>query len=305
MRNKILLFILVVLIAVYSYIRSFENKTSFFNENENIISYKDTTTNDIISMEVEDYLIGVLAGEMPASFNIEALKAQAVASRTFAYYKINTSSGNYDLTNDTTSQVHITDEEMKRKWQDNYEFYKNKIIEAINSTKNEVLTFNDKVISSYYFAMSNGYTENASFVFSESKDYLKSVESQEDTNNKNFEVTKKISKSEFCNLLNIECNTIMITNVTRTDSNRINTLSINNKLFTGIELRKKLSLRSTDFSIKEKDNDIYITTKGYGHGVGMSQYGANNMANKGYNYKEILSHYYQNTELKNINSINV
>ena len=108
-----------------------------------------------------------------------------------------------------------------------------------------------------------------------------------------FIVTKKISKKEFCNTLNIDCTELTIKNITTDYSNRIETISINKTAYTGIDIRKKFNLRSTDFNITIENNDIIFTTKGYGHGVGMSQYGANAMAKEGSTYEDILKYYYQ------------
>lgn len=135
------------------------------------------------------------------------------------------------------------------------------------------------------------------YVFKDNKDYLKSVESTEGINITN-EVT--MSKEEFCSKLNIECDDIKITNKLLTTSNRVDKIDINNKTFNGTEIRKLLNLKSTDFDIKY-DNNIVITTKGYGHGVGMSQYGANYLAKNGKTYEEILKYYYQNINISKIN----
>ena len=304
MQNKLLLLIVVLLSIIYVDIRSTKH-TSIFNEQANNIIIKDIENNTTINLDIEEYLIGVLAGEMPASFNDEALKAQAVASRTYAYYKIINSTKDYDITNDKSSQVYLNYEQMQVKWDNDYDKYLSKIKKAILDTKGQVLTYNNSVICSYYFAMSNGYTEDSIYVFGENQDYLKSTISEEDTDNHNFEVIKVISKEEFCNALNINCLNIEITNVSRTNSNRIDTITINNNNFKGTEIRKLLDLRSTDFYIDFQDNDIYITTYGYGHGVGMSQYGANYMANNGSSYEEILKHYYNGTELYDINTLNI
>jgi len=302
MKNKILFFILIVLVLVFGYVRSLKNQTSFFDTKHNV-TIKDMETNVAKTLEMEEYLIGVIAGEMPASFNIEALKAQAVAARTYAYYKISTSSGEYDLTTDSNTQVYLNENEMKSKWKNEYDYYVTKIIEAIKATKDEVITFKGEIIPAYYFSMSNGFTEDAVNVFGEDKSYLQKVESKEDATNKNFMVQTTISKEIFCQKLNIDCCKIIVSNVDKNESERVENITINNISFTGIELRKLLNLRSTDFEFIIKENDIMVTTYGYGHGVGMSQYGANTMANEGYNYQEILKHYYTGTDIKNINSI--
>ena len=167
-------------------------KTTLFNTTKNI-TIKDTDTNEIESMDLETYIIGVVAAEMPASFNEEALKAQAVASRTYAVYKMQTSTGNYDVVTDVSNQSYITIDEMKNKWMNDYNFYYQKIVKAVTDTKGQIMKYEDKIIEAYYFAMSNGYTEDVSLVFSEDRDYLQSVKSiYEDESIKNFEVTKEI-----------------------------------------------------------------------------------------------------------------
>ena len=306
MNNKILLIVVVFLSGIYGLMRSFYKETSFLIDDlsEIQVTVKDNETQEIISFDMEEYLVGVIAGEMPASFNMEALKAQAVASRTYAYYKVLNSNLEYDLTTDSSTQVYLNDNQMREKWHDEYNYYIDKITKAIRDTTDEVLTSNGQVISAYYFAMSNGFTENGKTVFGEDKTYLTSVLSKEDTSNRNFEVIKEFSKIDFCNKLNIACDQIIISNEVRNSANRVNSININNKDFTGIELRKILELRSTDFTILVAENTVNITTRGYGHGVGMSQYGANTMAKDGASYLDILSHYYTGTEISSITSIN-
>ncbi len=303
MPNRILLMIVILLSITYLLISSCIHYTTIFlpdnSEGLNIL-VKDSETGEIVKINLEEYVIGVVAAEMPASFNIEALKAQAVASRSYALYKMNTSSGNYDVVTSVTNQSYITIEEMKTKWGKDYTKYYNKIKEAVNATKNMILKYKGEVIEAYYFAMSNGYTEDVSLVFSEERDYLKSVKSSYDTTLNNYEVTKNISKKEFCTSLGINCDYIVIENIERSATNRVNSITINDKVFKGTEIRKLLNLRSTDFNIDIVDNSVNITTRGYGHGVGMSQYGANGMAIMGYDYLEILKYFYQNSEISNI-----
>ena len=302
MKNKILLIVVLILAVIYSLIRSFKKEASFFSS-ENKVIIKNTTTNEIKTFDMEDYLIGVVAGEMPASFEEEALKAQVIASRTYAYYKIGISKDNYDLTTDKSTQVYLDDMQMRDKWQDDYDYYLNKIKTVVKETENLVLTYNNQVIPAYYFAMSNGYTENGQAVFGENKEYLASVKSEEDVNHRNYKVTKTMAKNEVCDLLSTSCDNLVISNIVRNDTNRVDSLIINGESYSGIQLRKLLDLRSTDFSFEINDENVIFTTIGYGHGVGMSQYGANTMAQQGYKYEEILNHYYLNTQIKNIKSI--
>ncbi len=296
MKNKILLIVVLLLMVIYIGIDG-STSTTFFSS-PNIIRVKDNTKNTIDNINLEDYIIGVVASEMPASFNEEALKAQAVAARTYAMYKIDNSNKNYDVVTDVSNQGYITINEMKNKWNSDFNKYYEKIKKAVLDTKGEVMYYDNKIVEAYYFAMSNGYTEKSSLVFSEDRDYLQSVESIYDNDSiKNFIYKKEINKNEFCNKLNISCNEINITNIEKSNTGRINNITINNKLFKGTEVRKLLKLRSTDFNIEINNDIIVITTKGYGHGVGMSQYGANGMAKNGYNYQEILKYFYKNVEI--------
>ena len=169
------------------------------------------------------------------------------------------------------------------------------------STKGEIITYEGNVINAFYFSMSNGYTEDSSLVFSEQLPYLESVESKWDNASLgNFEFAKTLSKEEFCQKLEMNCDNIEISEVKKSDSGRVLSITINNHSFKGTEVRSKLGLRSTDFEIQINPNDVVITTKGFGHGVGMSQYGANGMAKEGRNYKDILTYYYKNTEISKI-----
>lgn len=306
MRNKIL-FGIVVLLVPFVVISFKEDKTNFYleekKEKEEIITIKlkSASTNEIVEMNLEEYLIGVVAAEMPASFHEEALKAQAIAARSYALYKINNSNKEYDLVTDVTNQSYITKEEMKLKWNDGFDKYFDKISKAVNDTKNEVLYYDNKVIEAFYFSMSNGYTEEASLVFKETEPYLTSVKSSWDNESLNGFFKEVIfDKTDFCKKINIDCEDVVINNVERTSSNRVNKITINNMEFIGTDIRKKLNLRSTDFNITVASDKVVVATYGYGHGVGMSQYGANGMAKEGYNYKEILSHYYTGIEISKI-----
>lgn len=303
MKNKILLAVVCILTAIlFIVIFSVKEVTSpipvLEGETPIIIRLLNESDNSITEINLEDYIIGVVAAEMPASFEMEALKAQAIAARTFAMYKKNTRNLNYDLIIGTKDQAYKDNKTLLAQW--NVNFFSNylKIREAVETTKNQVLTYNNEIINAFYFSMSNGYTENCELVFSQALPYLNSVSSEWDNESlNNYSFTKTISKQEFCSSLEISCEIIEIKDVTRSDSNRVLSITINEKTFKGTEVRTKLGLRSTDFTIEIIDDTVNITTKGYGHGVGMSQYGANGMAKAGYTYEQILKHYYQNTEI--------
>ena len=248
-------------------------------------------------MDLEDYVIGVVAGEMPASFQEEALKAQAVASRSFALFKME-SYDNYVLSTTINDQVYLTIDEMKEKWGSDFEYYYNRVKEAVLSTEGEVLTYQGDPAVTYYFAISNGYTDDASTVFNESRSYLVSVESSWDKNYQSYSSTYTLNKNEFCSKLGISSGDITIANLVRADNHYVRQITINGTTFTGLEVFYKLNLKSTDFTITQNGDDVSIVTYGFGHGVGMSQYGAQGMASEGYSYQEILQHYYQGTELE-------
>ena len=300
MQNKYLIVVIIILSIVAIISSPKKSETAYFNDEEIEVTIKDSTSNEETKLNLEEYIIGVVAGEMPASFEVDALKAQAIAARSYALSKINTATTSYDLLTDVTNQVYITTTDMQKKWGSDYEYYYNRIKDAVLETKDLVMEYDGEVISAYYFAMSNGYTEDASLVFGETHDYLESVDSAWDESVKNFEVTTTFSKEEFCEKLSLDCSNIAIENIVRSATNRVNSITINNQEFKGTKIRSLLNLRSTDFDIDITDK-VTITTKGYGHGVGMSQYGANEMAKKGYTYEEILNYYYKGIDIVKIN----
>lgn len=277
------------------------NNNIIFNSNELIRVKKGDDT--IVSIPLEEYIIGVVAGEMPASFEKEALKAQAVASRSYVLKKIEQNKNNdFDITDDILNQVYIDDNKMKEKWGNNYEMYLNKITEAVKETEGEYLTYNNEVIEAFFFSTSSGITENSEEVFSTALPYLRSVESKWDSEISPVFNSKNIfTISEFCTNLSIECNTnLEIKNILYNNSGSIKSIEINNKVFSGTDIRQKLSLKSTNFTIEQNGNYVEINTKGYGHGVGMSQYGAQGMAKEGYTYDQILKYYYKDVEISKL-----
>ena len=164
-------------------------------------------------------------------------------------------------------------------------------------TNKEIIVYNDKPINAYYFSSSNGFTEDSKYVFGE-EEYLSSVEIPSDTENKEYLSYKEIKTDEFKEKLGISDSEITISNIVRSNTNHILTIEINKKKYTGVEIRKLLDLRSTDFDINVSENIINVTTRGYGHGVGMSQNGANYLAKEGKNYKEIINYFYKNVRIE-------
>lgn len=283
--------------------RNVSSKTSVLNEKSEDYTIRIKVDEDIKELPLEEYIIGVVAGEMPASFADEALKAQAIASRTYALYKKSRSNGVYDLTNTTNNQVYIDIAEMKNKWGGEFEKYYDKIKACVEETEGKVLTYNGDLIEAFYFAMSGGVTQEASSVFNESREYLKRVESKYDNSSlKNYEVTVDVPKQEFASSLGLTCTDPVIDYINANEDGYVQTISVCSKEFKGTNFRTLLGLRSTNLKI-EIAKDVKITTFGYGHGVGLSQYGANGYANAGYSYEDILKHYYFGVELRDIKDV--
>ena len=300
--KRFIVFLFVLMLLVMSYkdkeLEAVKEENITIEEKPKIKKVDIIYNDEVESMNLEDYVVGVVACEMPASFDIEALKAMSVAARTFAEYKITTNK-NYKLSTTTKDQCYISVDRMKKNWKDNFDNNYNKILKAVKSTNNELMTYDDKIILSFYFSISNGYTENCENVFSQKLHYLKSVDSKWDKEYSYKEKTIKMSIKVFMNKLGIKSDIISDIKIDRSMTGRIKTITINNNNFKGTVFRSLLSLRSTDFDIKYDRDNVTITTRGYGHGVGMSQYGANAMAKKGYKYDEILKYYYTDVEITN------
>ena len=305
--KKIIIFTVLILFIPFVIVNFFnvdkKEKIKLKYESNIIIRVKRLSSNEIEYLPLEEYIVGVLAGEMPIYFEKEAFKAQAVAARSYALKKIEYNKDNeYDVVDSVLNQVYLDNYYLKEAWQDEYLDNINKLREIVNETSLEYLDYNGEVVDALFFSTSNGYTENASLVFNIDLPYLQSVTSMWDSSTSSaFRSTKKISIDEFYSSLNLEySNTLDFKVLRRSSTNRILNLSINGIEFTGKEVYDKLGLKSMDFSLKQDGNNIIIDTVGYGHGVGMSQYGAEGMALEGYSYKDILSHYYVGTSIKKI-----
>ena len=304
--KKIIIFTFFIIIIPYFILNLYSKniKEIELKTDENIkVRVKRLQKDKIDEIELNEYVLGVLAEEMPISFELEALKAQAVASRSYVLKRLDYNKDkDYDVVDSVTNQVYLDNEHLKKAWGDNYIKNINKLKTAVNETFNEYLECDGQIADALFFSTSNGYTENSELVFNFAVSYLKSVSSPWDKEvTTAFKTTKEMSLQEFYERLNLPYQEkIKIENIDRSATNRILKIKINNQEFTGREIYNKLKIRSTDFTIEQENTNVIITTIGYGHGVGMSQYGALGMAKKGYNYKEILTHYYQNTQIKKI-----
>lgn len=267
------------------------------------------------TMAMEDYLIGVVAAEMPAEFNPEALKAQALTARTYILNRMITKNtmgvpksalDEGALVTDTQNhQVYMSDDEQRKKWGADYEWKKKKIIEAVRTTSGQILTYDGKPIDAMFFSTSNGFTENSEDYWSGNIPYLRSVSSPWDKESPKFNSQKVMSVKSFESALGVKVGSSGTIGkiVARTEGKRVAKVDFNGKKLTGKQIREKLDLRSSDFSWERKGSNIVITTRGFGHGVGMSQYGANGMAEEGKNYKDIVQYYYKGVQVTSADSM--
>lgn len=270
-------------------------------------------TNEVIVIDFEEYLKGVVSSEMPAEFNFEALKAQAVTARTYLLYKMKKFPDGQPEHKDapictgTHCQVWNSKDDLIAAHDDGwYDKYWSKIEEAVNSTKGQILTYDGKIIEPLFHSTSGGRTENSEDVFSASVPYLRSVESPYEKNAPKLHASAKVSVNDFISKIKTVYGNVNITpsNLKEkiklgeiSEGGKIKTLVIDGTEISGREMRSLFNLNSTNFSFVQSGTEIEIVTTGYGHGVGMSQWGANGMGEEGYNYKEILKHYYTGIEI--------
>ncbi|WP_246521270.1 stage II sporulation protein D [Ornithinibacillus massiliensis] len=256
------------------------------------------------NVPLETYVMGVVASEMPIEFETEALKAQALAARTYIVNKMmyQTEEAASNVTDTIQDQVYNDDAELRAKWGKNYQKNMEKISEAVMATKGKIITYKDKPIDPQFFSTSNGYTENSEDYYVNEIPYLRSVPSPWDEASPYYLDQEVYSLEQVEEALGIDlpAEKKLTIDVTRTESNRVDELNLAGNAFSGREVREKLQLRSSDFTIEQKNDYLIFTTKGNGHGVGMSQYGANGMAKEGKTYEDIVKYYYKDVELSNL-----
>ena len=260
--------------------------------------------NQPVVMDLENYLTGVVLAEMPAEFETEALKAQAIAARTYAWKLTNASGKHPDgavCTDPACCQGYICVDEYLQKTQaaDNVI----RVQEAVRETAGMILTFQGEPIEATFFSCSGGFTEDAEAVWGKEYPYLTAKESPGEEAAFCYESTKTISRSELENTLRVQLDSDpdnWFRDWIYTKSGGVYSVCVGDKRFSGTELRRKLDLNSTIFSAKIQDEQILFTVKGYGHRVGLSQYGANALAEKGMSCEEILLYYYDGVDLQKI-----
>lgn len=267
-----------------------------------------TASKVIQKPSLESYLIGVVAAEMPADFETEALKAQALTARTYIVNQLiqNNRTGlpaDADVSDSEMHQVYKNDQELKAIWGSDYDWKIKKITEAVQATAGQILTYEGNPITATFFSTSNGYTENSEEYWKASYPYLKSVSSPWDAKSPKFLNKVVMTVADFENKLGVTVpmSSHIGTVIERTSGKRVGVVEIGGKKLTGKQIREKLNLMSSDFDWVRQGNQITITTKGYGHGVGMSQYGANGMAQEGKNYEDIVKYYYKGIAIQSSN----
>ena len=313
--KRFILFIFIFIIIIFSLPllvinldKSFSKEFENLEENNLKIKLYRHETDNVEEIDLEKYLEGVLVSEMPAKFDIEALKAQAVASRTYAVSKIlseNKIHNVADVCDTVHSQAYIDEEDYENKFGSKVDEYISKIRKALNETRGEVLFYNGNIVkNALYFAVSSGVTEEASEVFSFYEPYLKSVDSKFDQDAPNASKEYVFKEKEFLNKINDNYENANVKNfddieiVDYTTSGSIEKIRLGNEVIRGLDFRYLFGLNSSNIIMEKKGEDIVINVKGYGHGVGLSQWGAGKMAELGYSYDEILKHYYTGVEIK-------
>lgn len=296
-----------------------DEKGKIVKPQELTVSLYITSKNRIEKILLEEYVKGVVAAEMPASFKIEALKAQAVAARTYVYKRMRSKGGTgcslhkeADVCDDPTHcQAWISTGQMLKKWGifAFYHYY-SKISQAVNSTSGMIILYQGKPIDPLFHSTSGGKTENSEDVWGNFVPYLRSVTSPGEEASPKFIAIKQLPVSEVVSKIRQKWPDISIDPqkpesqwevIERSEGGRIKKMRIGNRIVNGTEIRELFELNSTNFKWERNKDQIKFTTIGYGHGVGLSQYGANAMAEKGASFVDILKHYYTGIEIKKIN----
>lgn len=269
----------------------------------------------IVTMGLEDYVYGVLSAEMPASFAPEALKAQAVAARTFAVHKImyggcSKYPGADVCDRSDNCQAYCSENERKEKWKDKYGEYTAKLKQAVADTEGKIITYDGDPILVLYHSSSAGYTEDVENVYSKALPYLRGVPSLDDGSVTELEVKEEYDRKWFSNTVNkaypkakLASNTLekQVSVTSRYTSGRVETIKLGGVSISGVDFRRLLDLRSANIKLSYNKYSVIVTTEGFGHGVGMSQYGAEAMALEGSDFIDILTYYYTGVKIADMN----
>ncbi len=269
------------------------------------IAVFDCDSGKIVTMDEEDYIVGVVAAEMPADFESEALKAQALAARTYLKGKNGCAAhpGADICTSSAHCQAYKSTEKLKEQWGSAFSEKFKKISDAVTATSGKIITYDGKPISAVFHSTSSGNTENSEDVWEKPVPYLKSVSSNFDSDSPKYESQKRYSWDEFQKIIKSADEKVDfdlgIGGVETSRGGAIKKISVGGVDFKGTKIRELFALNSANFSIDIIDGEVIFTVHGYGHGVGMSQYGANFMAKSGKKFDEIIKHYYTGVKITN------
>ncbi len=318
--RKILIYIAimaVVTVAVPFFVISVKGggeKTEQKEENIKTISVYIKDKDKVENMEFEEYITNVVCAEMPALFEAEALKAQAVAARTYTVSKINANVSDEILqmhknaricTDSAHCQAYLSNEELQQKWGNDADKYYSKIKSAVYNTQSEIVTYNNEPIRAVFHSSNNGKTENAKNVWGGEFPYLVSVESAGEDLSPKYKTEYTTTFDNFYNVISQNYanadKSRFIENITYTDGEKVDSITVFGTKIRGVDMRSMFKLNSADFEIQKQNDVVTFTCYGYGHGVGMSQYGANYMAKNGKKYDEILKTYYSGTAISMYN----
>lgn len=276
-----------------------------------------TETGEIEEIPIDTYLYNVVSAEMPADFELEALKAQAVVARTYTIYQISHSNGKHgeaDICDDSSCcQAWISKEDRFERWEEDVrENNWNKIMEAVDSTAGKVITYNGEPIDAFFHSNSGGKTELPVNVWGSADfPYLQSVETAGEDDYAQYNSSVVVTKTELINKLKEKHPEIdvdfskddAIKILEFTDGNRVKTIKFGNVQISGVEARSILGLKSANFDVQIDGDNVAFSVVGYGHGVGLSQTGSDSMAKNGCNYEEIIKHFYTGVEIMDVNLI--
>lgn len=292
------------------------NEISDYNYSQyGIIKLLHKKTGEVEEVTMDDYLCNVVSAEMPADYEIEALKAQAIVARTYTVYKIqNKKHDNADICDDSTCcQAWVSKDDRFARWEESKrEDNWSKIQQCVNETKGKIITYNNQPINAFFHANSGGTTELPVNVWGGSGlPYLQVVQTAGEEGYTQYSSEVVLKQEELINKIKEKYEDIQIDFnnnedikiLEYTDSGRVKTIKFGNHELSGVETRTLLGLKSTNFEIIRENEQIKFSVKGYGHGVGMSQTGADTMAKQGSNYEEIIKHFYVGVEIKDINSL--
>lgn len=266
------------------------------SDNGEYITVMSASSGETSKIEMREYLIGCVAAEMPANYHSEALKAQAAASYTYAKRTMQTGNEAADITDDTGKhQGYLNKEERKKLWGSSFEESENKIAAAVDAVYGNVVMYNGETALTVYHSVSAGATQSAGELWGNDIYYLQSVASPGDRLSPDYTERISFTESEMADLLGVDTDENEVGEVEYTEGGYVSRIEICGEEFSGAQVREKLSLRSNCFDAVYEDGEYVFEVKGHGHGVGMSQYGADYMARQGSSWQEIIGHYYPGT----------